>query len=533
MNNFKLSTRLTALIGFLSIIMVAIGAFGLYGISESNRRFQVVYEERLVALGHLLEVQRLLLRNRNAVSSAVAIHEPDHTQQKQQEIQTNIADVNKYWAAFRQTRLTAEEAQMADRFDSARAEFLKGFLRPAQSALQSGDLDQTRQLLIDKDEALYAPLRDLIVQLTQLQTDLGKQEYEAAQSLYRIVLAVAIASIAGGVLLGALLGWSIIRNMARSLKQAIRTADAVAAGDLTHRIDVRGRDEVSMLLRALQTMQEGLRGVVQQVHQGSVGVAAASSQIAQANQDLSARTESQASALQQTAASMEQLSATVRQNADNAQLANKLALGASTVAEQGGQVVLQVVETMRGISDSSRQIADIINVIDGIAFQTNILALNAAVEAARAGEQGRGFAVVASEVRGLASRSAEAAKQIKQLITDSSSRVHNGSALADQAGNTMTEVVDAIRRVTDLMGEISAASSEQSSGVAQIGEAVTQMDHATQQNSALVEEMAAAASSLRGQAGELVRTVSAFKLDGARVHEAQVLAPPGARLALA
>ena len=530
MSNFKLSTRLAALIAFLSLIMIAIGAFGLYGMQESNRRFQVVYEERLVALGDLLEVQRLLLRNRNAVSSAVAIQEPAYTRTKHQEIEANIAELNKYWASFRQTRLTPEEAVLADRFEAVRRQFLQGFLHPAREALGSGDLQQARQLLIGKDEVLYAPLREAIVQLTRLQTAIAKEEYESAQSLFRTVFAAAVASIALGVLLGAALGWSIIRNMSRSLRQAIHAADAVAAGDLSHRIHVQGRDEVSLLLAALQTMQEGLRGVVRQVHQGSVSVAAASSQIAQANMDLSARTENQASALEQTAASMEQLSSTVRQNADNAQMANKLALGASTIAEQGGQVVLQVVETMRGISDSSRQITDIISVIDAIAFQTNILALNAAVEAARAGEQGRGFAVVASEVRGLAGRSAEAAKQIKQLIDDSSSRVHNGSALADQAGSTMTEVVEAIRRVTDLMGEISAASSEQSSGVAQVGEAVIQMDQATQQNAALVEEMAASAASLRSQAGELVRTVSAFKLEGTGTQQA--LAAPAARLAL-
>ena len=284
MNNFKLSTRLTALIGFLSLLMIVIGAFGLYGISESNRRFKVVYEERLVALGDLLEVQRLLLRNRNAVSGAIAVHLPEYTQQKQQEIQTNINDVNKAWASFRQTRMTEEEAQLADRFEAVRALFLQGFLKPAQQALLSGDLELARQLLIDKDEALYAPLRDVIVQLTALQTRVAKEEYEAAQSLYQVIFAVAVGSIIGGVLLGVLLGWSIIRNMARSLRQAIHTADAVAAGDLTRHIDVRGKDEVSMLLRALQTMQEGLRGVVRQVHQGSVSVAAASGQIAQAYQ---------------------------------------------------------------------------------------------------------------------------------------------------------------------------------------------------------------------------------------------------------
>ena len=259
-------------------------------------------------------------------------------------------------------------------------------------------------------------------------------------------------------------------------------------------------------------MQRTLVTAVSQIRANADGVATASSQIAQGNEDLSQRTEEQASALEQTAASMEQLGSTVKQNADNARQANQLALGASTVAVKGGEVVGQVVTTMKGINDSSRKIADIISVIDGIAFQTNILALNAAVEAARAGEQGRGFAVVASEVRSLAQRSADAAKEIKGLITDSVERVAQGTALVDEAGTTMTEVVGSIKRVTDIMGEISAASTEQSAGVAQVGEAVSQMDQATQQNAALVEESAAAAESLKGQAQQLVQAVAVFKL---------------------
>ena len=271
---------------------------------------------------------------------------------------------------------------------------------------------------------------------------------------------------------------------------------------------------MGQLLQALLQMRDNLARVVSGVRGYAEGVSTASAEIAQGNHDLSSRTESQASALEETAASMEQLNATVRQNADSAQQASQLAASASTVAVQGGEVVAQVVDTMHGINESSRKIADIIGVIDGIAFQTNILALNAAVEAARAGEQGRGFAVVASEVRSLAGRSAEAAKEIKQLITDSVQRVEQGSQLADKAGSTMTEVVGAIRRVTDIMGEISAASREQSSGVAQVGEAVTQMDQATQQNAALVEESSAAASSLSQQAGDLVQAVAVFKLAG-------------------
>jgi methyl-accepting chemotaxis protein len=262
----------------------------------------------------------------------------------------------------------------------------------------------------------------------------------------------------------------------------------------------------------LQSMQSSLVQLVLQVRQGSESVATASAEIAQGNHDLSARTEQQASALEETAASMEQLSATVRQNADSAAQANQLAQSASSVAVQGGDVVAEVVTTMQGINESSRRIADIISVIDGIAFQTNILALNAAVEAARAGEQGRGFAVVASEVRSLAGRSAEAAKEIKLLISASVDRVAQGTVLVDKAGATMTEVVSAIRRVTGIVGEISAASGEQSAGVSQIGEAVIQIDQVTQQNAALVEEMAAAASSMKNQARDLVNAVAVFTL---------------------
>jgi methyl-accepting chemotaxis protein len=259
-------------------------------------------------------------------------------------------------------------------------------------------------------------------------------------------------------------------------------------------------------------MQSSLARLVNSVRQGSEGVATASAEIAQGNNDLSARTEQQASALEETAASMEELGATVKQNADAASQANQLAAAASTVAKTGGDVVGQVVETMRGINESSQRISDIISVIDGIAFQTNILALNAAVEAARAGDQGRGFAVVASEVRSLAGRSADAAKEIKTLINASVERVEQGTALVDKAGVTMMEIVSSIGRVTDIMREISAASSEQASGVAQVGDSVTQMDQATQQNAALVEQMAAAASSLKSQSHELVQTVAAFKV---------------------
>jgi len=344
---------------------------------------------------------------------------------------------------------------------------------------------------------------------TQVQAAQADNAALARQSLWLLGLAT-LAALA----LGALVAWQTTRSITRPLRQGIQAAESIAQGDLSMRISAaQQRDEAGQLLQALAHMQTRLADTVAHVRQNAEGVATASSEIAQGNHDLSARTESQASALQQTAASMEQLGSTVRQNADNAQQANQLALNASNVATQGGEVVAQVVETMRGIHDASRRIADIIGVIDGIAFQTNILALNAAVEAARAGEQGRGFAVVAGEVRNLAQRSADAAKEIKGLIGASVERVEQGSQLVDKAGGTMEEVVTAIRRVTDIMGEISAASKEQASGVAQVGEAITQMDQTTQQNAALVEQSAAAAASLQTQAGELVNAVAVFTLD--------------------
>ncbi|MBB6558845.1 methyl-accepting chemotaxis protein [Acidovorax soli] len=382
--------------------------------------------------------------------------------------------------------------------------------------VQKGQKEEATKLLEERLRPIQLEyqktLRDQVEFQAQLTDEAGKEAEEAAAALQRDVLIAGALAIA----LAIFLAITIIRSITRPLAQAVEAADRVASGDLSGQINVQSRDETGKLLSALEDMRQNLARVVTGVRGNAESVASASAQIASGNNDLSARTEQQASALEETAASMEELGSTVRQNADNARQANQLALSASTVAVQGGDVVAEVVETMKGINASSSKIADIISVIDGIAFQTNILALNAAVEAARAGEQGRGFAVVAGEVRSLAGRSAEAAKEIKSLITASVERVEQGTLLVDKAGATMTEVVASIRRVTDIMGEISAASSEQSAGVGQVGEAVTQMDQATQQNAALVEEMAAAASSLNSQAGELVNAVAVFRLEGDR-----------------
>ena len=386
-------------------------------------------------------------------------------------------------------------------------------LRQAQSEAQdqivtlaAEDYDTAAAALKTRETPAWRKLREAVLQ--QL-----KAARDAAEASHAATRASAQRMQLWSGLLAALL-WVMVRTLRSELggdpADARKALRRVADGDLT------GGSSGGMargLMSDLQTMRGALRELVQRVHGASVQMQHASSEIAQGNADLSARTESQASALEETAASMEQLNATVRQNADSAQTANRLAQNASQVARQGGAVVARVVQTMQDINTSSSRIADIIGVIDAIAFQTNILALNAAVEAARAGEQGRGFAVVASEVRALAGRSADAAKEIKTLITASVERVADGSALADQAGRTMDEIVSAIHRVTDIMGEISAASSEQSAGVAQVGEAVMQMDQATQQNAALVEESAAAAEGLRQQAESLLREVSRFQLE--------------------
>jgi len=383
-------------------------------------------------------------------------------------------------------------------------------------AIKAKDMESAR-VAFSKANLAFIQHRDAIDQVVKMATQLATDtEAQAAQTInWSNILLLAMFVVVLALCLTVAL---IISNgIVKPLSETVQVAQKFAQGDLTVHINDMGKSELGQLNLALRNMQQSLVNLVRNIQSGSQQVANASAEIASGNHDLSSRTESQASSLEETASSMEELGATVRQNADNARTANQLAQSASSVAVRGGEVVAQVVDTMKGINDSSRKISDIISVIDGIAFQTNILALNAAVEAARAGEQGRGFAVVAGEVRSLAQRSAEAAKEIKTLISASVDRVEQGSKLVDEAGNTMQEVVASIRRVTDIMGEISAASTEQSMGVSQVGEAVTQMDQVTQQNAALVEEMAAAASSLKNQAEELLNTVNVLKVDGAAV----------------
>ncbi|WP_420064796.1 methyl-accepting chemotaxis protein [Pectobacterium colocasium] len=409
--------------------------------------------------------------------------------------------------------------EMTDDRSSAK---LKEILAIRAAYLKSGDkiinevISGNRNAAVDEFNnnlnVIQAKYRDEVRQLVDYQDDAMDAAVEDMAHVYRDTRIVLLLILALGAVLGALIAWSITRSVTRPIQQALQVADRVAQGDLTSRITVTSKDETGLLLQALDDMNASLGRIVGQVRDGAETISTAASQIAAGNQDLSARTEEQASSLEETAASMEQLTSTIKNTAENTQQATEIANKAAGAAKQSGDVMVSVTQKMRGIRDSSQRMAEIIGVIDGIAFQTNILALNAAVEAARAGEQGRGFAVVAGEVRSLAQRSATAAREIKDLIDDSVSKIQEGMSLVDTAEETMSGLTGYVRDVNEIISEISQASREQSDGINQMNLAVGQIDTTTQQNAALVEESASAALSLQGQASVLAESVSAFKL---------------------
>ena len=512
--NATIKFRLLFLISLLCFATLAVGVTGLNSLRATNASLKTVYSDRLVALGQLSEVLSLIQQNQHALSQAVS-GPPQQLPQVSDAVERRIARITLKWNDYMATELTAREKVLAAAFIDSRKKFVDVGLTPTLAALRAGDTPAAVVLVHGALASLFADVEANMQALVNLQLEVGKSEYDASIERYtwaqRSAIGLIVLSIACGIVIGA---W-LVAGIARSLAQALRIANSVAAGDLTERIDIASRDEIGQLLEALQKMNTGLVAIVTEVRSGTEVIATASSQIAAGNQDLSCRTEEQASSLEETAASMEELTSTVRQNADNARQANTLAETASTVASRGGQVIGQVVATMGEINDSSRKIVDIIGVIDAIAFQTNILALNAAVEAARAGEQGRGFAVVASEVRNLAQRSASAAREIKTLIGTSVERADAGSKLVDEAGATMHEIVQSVRRVADIMGEITSASSEQTAGIDQINVAIAQMDQVTQQNAALVEQASAASESMQDQARKLAQAVGLFKLGDA------------------
>ena len=520
--------QLTAAFSIILLLTALVGGVAFNGLSRVNAQAEALATKWLQGVGFLAELRVGLVDAREYEIKHSRTADSSYHSEYEEKLGASVKAAAVAVNAYEKLLSNDAERDLFAKFGKTWASYQKAEQRVIALGREKKTQDATDisdgMASMAFDEALGA-----LNVLAKYGFEGGKAAAEHATAIYAQVKVVMLSLLASALLLGFGLAFAITRQLLGQLGgepgTAADVAKAVAEGDLTTQIHLKPGDTDSLMAR-LQSMQEALTDAVTNVRQGSENVATASAEIAQGNQDLSNRTEQQASALEETAATMDELGSTVRNNADNAKQANQLALGASAVALKGGAVVGQVVETMKGINDSSRKIADIISVIDGIAFQTNILALNAAVEAARAGEQGRGFAVVAGEVRSLAQRSADAAKEIKLLINASVERVEYGTALVDQAGKTMGEIVSAIKRVTDIVGEISSASAEQSSGVAQVGEAVSQMDQATQQNAALVEESAAAAESMKQQAQQLVEAVAVFKLrQGDRQYAAVAPAP--------
>ncbi len=525
--NMHVATKLWLGVAVIIISLTVLIAFA----AVRSARLQAESETTLRALNSRVNLASSWagLTEANAARTVAMIltFDPGVESRLAEDIKTTTARISKVQQSIEAMELSAEEKAQMDKIAGHRKSMID-VRNLAQKAKAGGDSEGAQKIVNEQYtpavNAYVGTLREL-VELEERAEKSYTEEVARARGLTIRIAGIAVALILAAILAGATV---LIRSIREPLREANELASRIAQGDLSASIDTTRGDEFGDLMKSLARMNESLAQMVQQVRQSTDSIATASAEIATGNHDLSVRTEQTSSDLQSTASAMEQLTSTVSHSADNARQASQLASSASTVAQKGGTVVQEVVSTMGEINASSKKISDIIGVIDGIAFQTNILALNAAVEAARAGEQGRGFAVVASEVRSLAGRSAEAAKEIKTLISTSVQKVDSGARLVSQAGDTMSEIVQSVRRVADVINEITAAAGEQSQGVAQVGEAITSMDQTTQQNAALVEEMAAAASSLKTQAQDLVQTVAVFKLssDPAQAVTAVVAAPP-------
>ncbi|HDR9250682.1 methyl-accepting chemotaxis protein [Burkholderia vietnamiensis] len=509
--NLTIRARIGLTMAFLAVLLAVIGVLGLYGMSTANDSMRELFTNQMPSAVNVAVADTYAARERLALDrAALLVGTPDSAAAVERS-RAMRAQSDAWWKKYLDLPRGPEEDRIAQDV-AAKRQALQRNCDAFGALVTAGDRDRlgegAKQL-----QVFYNDLATASEALRNFQFSDAQRGYDHAESVYETLRVVSVVALIAGFVAAALSWLTLTRAIGRPLAEALGHFDAIAAGDLRRAIVVQRRDEMGQLLNGLAKMQRGLVDTVRTVRGGSESIATAAREIAAGNIDLSSRTEEQASALQETASSMEQLTGTVKQNADNARQASALAANASEIANKGNTVVGQVVGTMGEINDSSAKIADIIAIIEGIAFQTNILALNAAVEAARAGEEGRGFAVVAGEVRSLAQRSSSAAKEIKALIDASVERIHTGSQLVDEAGRTMHDVIAAVQRVTDIMGEIAAASEEQSGGIDQVARAVAQMDEVTQQNAALVEEAAAAAQSLDEQAARLRDTAAVFRLD--------------------
>ncbi|RJF98525.1 methyl-accepting chemotaxis protein [Noviherbaspirillum saxi] len=517
----KIGQRLTIGFGMAIAVMVVVILYGAAKLMNINQSVEVMVKDRYPQTALANSIKSDLFDVVQTMRDILFATDRDEIKNYVTGIEQSMAFVEKSTGELNQKpSVSPEEEDLKKGLKDGEDKF-KAELECFKQLVKAGDRDQAKDILYTTVQTAQVAYFQTLNQVIAIHADAMVNSSRAAIDDAKRAVVVMLALAGGACMLAVMIGLFVTRSITRPLSQAVELAKRVAEGDLTATIDVKSQDETGMLVQSLKHMNDSLGRIVAEVRTGINAISTASSEIATGNMDLASRTEQQAGSVERTVASMDGLTSTVKQNADNARQANQLAATASQVAMKGGAVVGQVVETMESINDSAKKIVDIISVIDGIAFQTNILALNAAVEAARAGEQGRGFAVVASEVRSLAQRSAGAAKEIKQLIGDSVDRVNAGSKLVGQAGTTMDEVVESVKRVTGIVAEISSASAEQSTDIEQINQAFTQIDEATNQNAALVEEAAAAAERMREEAGMLARAVSIFRLDAAS-HERTV-----------
>jgi methyl-accepting chemotaxis protein len=514
--NMKIGARLSAGFGLVLLLMVSLIATAYLRLSNINDITTDMVDRDWVKASAIGMINATTKANASLSMELFIAPDKAYMDSLIQKISVNKQAIDDGVATLDKLIYLPEGKALLAQFKEKRALYVGSFHKVSK-LMSEDNRDEASKTMLGETLPALGALQENLQQLAALQNKIiisgGEQVKDSIASSRNMMSCLGLIAI----LIGVACAYAINRSIAHPIRDAVRIAQTVAAGNLTSRIEVNSTDEPGQLLQALKDMNGSLTSIVAQVRSGADTISTASGQIATGNLDLSSRTEEQASSLEETASSMEELTSTVKQNADNARQANGLTLAASEIAVKGGAVMSQVVATMGSINESANKIVDIIGVIDGIAFQTNILALNAAVEAARAGEQGRGFAVVATEVRNLAQRSASAAKEIKLLINDSVQKVDVGSKLVDQAGVTIQEVVASVKRVTDIMSDITAAGSEQTTGIEQINQAVMQMDDVTQQNAALVEQAAAAAQSLQDQAANLVQVVSVFRLDESQV----------------